>query len=263
MKSLLVVFLGTTAVVAQDQDTVRGPWTHGLLTGLTATQVSFTDWAQGGQNAFSWTTTLTGKHDWEEGVYDWGNSYKLAYGQAEIGGAGIRKTDDKIDLESILSYKMGRHIDPYVAVTFKSQFTKGYIYRSAGDSLVSDLSDPAYITQSAGFGFRPIPQVKTRAGAALREVITSRYTQYADDPKTPAVEKTRVEGGLESVTSVEWKFAENMVFSSDPPGAVGSGACQTPFRFRSGAGDLQACAAPSLWLLLSTRPRRGEACGPL
>ncbi len=211
----ILAILGLAAVaVGQEQDSVAGPWTHGLVTGLTATQISFTDWAQGGQNAFSWTASLDGKHNWEQKPIEWRNSYKLAYGQAEIGGQGTRKTDDKIELESIVEYEMGNHIDPYFAVTFKSQFAKGYVYKATGDSLVSDIFDPAYITQSAGIGYKFIPEVRTRFGAALREVITSKYTHYADDPKTATVEKTRVEGGLESVTDVEWKIEENVLFTS-------------------------------------------------
>jgi hypothetical protein len=75
--------------------------------------------------------------------------------------------------------------------------------------------DPGYMTQAVGIRYQPMPEVRTRLGAALREVITSEYTIYADDPKTfPEIEKTGVKGGLESVTDVEWKMAENVLFTS-------------------------------------------------
>jgi hypothetical protein len=56
--------------------------------------------------------------------------------------------------------------------------------------------------------------VTTRLGVALREVLTKDFPGYADDPVTLEVEKTKVEGGIESVTDVEWKFAENMTLTS-------------------------------------------------
>jgi len=214
MKRLFVILIAANCAIAQTQDTLPGPWTHGLVAGLTATQISFTDWAAGGQNAFAWGAAIDGKHNWKGAPYEWRNTYKFAYGQAEIGGQGVRKTDDKIALESILEYEMGTHVDPYFAVTFKSQFAKGFIYQATGDSLVSDIFDPAYITQSAGFGYKPIEEIRTRFGAALREVVTSKYTQYADDPATTTIEKTRVEGGLESVTNVDWKIDDNVLFTS-------------------------------------------------
>ncbi|MCU0452900.1 MAG: DUF3078 domain-containing protein [Bacteroidetes bacterium] len=208
---LLLVFQPARAQAPADS---VSPWKHSLVAGLTATQVSFKDWAQGGENAFSWASTFDGKHLLDRTTWTWGNTYKLAYGQAEIGTQGVRKTDDKIDIESMLTYKTGVHIDPYFAVNLKSQFSKGYLYRAIGDSVVSDIFDPAYFTQSAGVGYQPIPEVKTRLGAALREVVTSRYAQYADDPTTAEIEKIRVEGGLESVTSIDWKIEENVLLTS-------------------------------------------------
>jgi hypothetical protein len=210
---LLVILVGMSTSAQTPADSIS-PWTHSLVAGLTATQVSFTNWAQGGENAFSWASTFDGKHTLERELLSWGNTYKFAYGQAEIGSQGIRKTDDKIDVESMLTYKMGVHVNPYFAASLKTQFTKGYLYRAIGDSVVSDIFDPAYFTQSAGLGYQPIPEVKTRLGAALREVITSKYAQYTDDPATSNVERTRIEGGLESVTTVDWKIEENVLLTS-------------------------------------------------
>ena len=211
---VLLIILAAPTMVAQTPADSVSPWTHSLVTGLTATQVSFKDWAQGGENAFSWASILDGKHVLDADQLSWANTYKFAYGQAEIGAQGIRKTDDKIDIESMLTYKMGVHINPYFAANLKTQFTKGFVYRAIGDSAVSDLFDPAYFTQSAGFGYQPIPEVKTRLGAALREVVTSRYAQYTDDPSTASIEKTRVEGGIESVTTIDWKIEENVLLTS-------------------------------------------------
>lgn len=216
---ILMLFVATLAVAQTPAPTPaseipKSPWTHSLVSGLTATQISFRDWSQGGENAFSWTASLDGKHVFDTDVYSWGNAYKLAYGQAQIGSQGTRKTDDKIDLESILTYKMGSVINPYFAATLKTQFAKGYTYAATGNTEVSDIFDPAYFTQSVGVGYQPIPEVKTRFGAALREIVTSKHVQYADDPKTAAIEKTKTEGGMESVTNVDWKIEENVLLSS-------------------------------------------------
>jgi hypothetical protein len=90
---------------------------------------------------------------------------------------------------------------------------------------VSACFDPGYLTQSIGAAYKPVPEVTTRLGVGLREVVTSQYSQYhyADDPSTPEIEKTRVQGGTEWVTSAEWKFAENMAY-------VGSLQLFAPFK---------------------------------
>ncbi|MEP0822458.1 MAG: DUF481 domain-containing protein, partial [Ignavibacterium sp.] len=57
------------------------------------------------------------------------------------------------------------------------------------------------------------PQVNTRVGAGLREVITSIYRTYADNPSTPEIEKIKVDGGFESVTNIDLQIEENVVFT--------------------------------------------------
>lgn len=223
-KALETTFLALCLAIpamAQAPDTSRHAttdttfWKHGVVAALTATQVSFNDWAQGGEDAFSWTGGLDGKSAYDVADYNWSNSYKFALGQTKIGSQGTRKTDDKIELESVLSYKLSLAVNPYVAATLKTQFTKGYSYNALGTATpLSDLFDPGYLTQSAGFGFQPIPGLKTRLGAAIRETFTKSFNVYSDDPATPEIEKTKVEGGIESVTDVEWKLEQNLQFKS-------------------------------------------------
>jgi hypothetical protein len=216
-RALLFIFgLWCLNASAQQVDTleVKKTWTHNLVGGLNLTQVSFNDnWAQGGENALAYALSLIGKSANELPKTNWTTSYKFAYGQTKLGDQGIRQTDDKIDIESNLTYKVGTYINPYIAATLKTQFAAGFDYATTPKTPVSNFFDPAYLTQSAGLGYQPIPQIKTRLGAALREVITSEFNSYADDPKTLAVEKTKVEGGLESVTEVSWQLQSNLLFS--------------------------------------------------
>ncbi|MBI5215152.1 MAG: DUF3078 domain-containing protein [Ignavibacteriae bacterium] len=214
--SLFFFLFLTTIVVAQTDSVQTTKWKHSLVSGLNLTQVALTDWAQGGENALAWTIVIDGKSSREGDEIVWANTYKLAFGQTRLGSQGIRKTEDKIDFESIVTYKLGTFINPYGATTVKSQFAPGYIYDNMGsDSLVSQFFDPGYLTQSFGVGYQPITELKTRFGVALREIITSNYNQYSDDPTTTTeIEKTRIEGGLELVTDISWQLEENLLFTS-------------------------------------------------
>jgi len=184
-------------------------WKHSVVSGLNVTQISFTDWVQGGENALAYTLWLRGSSIQEMEKTTWTNAYKLAFGQTRLGTQGLRKADDDIYLEGLLVYKMGIYINPYFSATFRSQFAKGFQYDDQGNRTpVSKFFDPAYITQSIGVAYKPAAEVTTRLGAGVREVLTSRYNVYAGG------EKTKVDGGLESVTDVDWKFAKNMVLTS-------------------------------------------------
>ncbi len=213
---LFLMYFSFPASAQQDTLLAPGVWFHNVVAGLTMTQVAFKDWTQGGENALSYTVSLDGKSLMKETVLEWINSYKIAFGQTRLGTQGLRKTDDKIDLESVLTYKLGPNVNPYGAATLKSQFATGYKYdqQSGIKTPLSRFFDPAYLTQSLGVVYQPYPEVKTRIGAGFREVITSLYTQFADDPRTPQIEKTSVSGGFESVTNIEWKFADNLLFTA-------------------------------------------------
>jgi len=187
-------------------------WKHTMILSANMTQISFTDWSQGGENALAYALFLEGKSAYAKDAVEWVNEYKFGYGQAKLGTLGIRKTDDMIDLGSVLVYKIGKIMNPYASVSLKTQFTEGVMFDGAGHAIpVSNFFDPAYIIQSAGVGYQPVPEVKTRLGAALREIVAKTYTRYTDDPATTQVEKTKVEGGMESVTEVVWTVMENVV----------------------------------------------------
>jgi hypothetical protein len=219
---LLMLLIVTSAASAQDSlgilpAIIDTSWKHSLIVSANITQISFTDWSQGGDNALAYALFLDGKSTYAVGVIDWMNSYKFGYGQARLGSQGIRKTDDRIDLESVLTYKIGTYINPFASVSLKTQFAEGATYDASGHATpVSNIFDPAYITQTIGVGYQPVPEIKTRLGAALRETIANTFAgKYSDDLETTSeIEKTRIEGGVESVTEVGWTMTENVIFNA-------------------------------------------------
>ena len=214
--AFLLLFLIAAQAFGQDSaKTVTFGWKHSMVAGLNLTQVAFSDWSQGGENALAYALSLQGKSVQEEVSTNWTTDLRFAFGQARLGTQGLRKTDDMIDLATVLTYKAGVLINPYVSATLKTQFAKGYKYDQAGNQTeVSSLFDPAYLMQSVGIGYQPLPEIKTRLGMALREILASRFPVYVDDPTTLEIEKSSVLGGIESVTEVEWHLDQSLLFTS-------------------------------------------------
>ena len=220
MKKIFIVIISILPLYALSLAQTVQPvpeygWKHGLVAGLTLTQVGFTDWAQGGENALAYTIFADGKSIDDEENSNWTNTYKFAFGQTRLSNQGLRKADDIIDLSTVFTYKLGTLINPYAAATVKTQFAKGYMYPKADSAVqVSAFFDPGYLTQSAGVGYQPIKEIKTRLGFALREIITNKFNQYSDNPETKdKIEKVSVDGGMESVTDVEWQLDDNILFT--------------------------------------------------
>jgi hypothetical protein len=201
---------------AKGDDTTKAyGWNLASATGLNLSQVSYENWASGGQNSLAWGVWFNGGAVDRSEKTRWVNSLKLAYGQTKLQGQEMRKTDDEIYFESLLIYIIGTTINPYASATFRTQFAPGYTYPTElTRSQISAFFDPAYLTQSVGAAYAPSSLLTLRAGVGMREVITSRFNQYADDPNTPEIEKTRIQGGFEAIADFKWPFAENMAFLS-------------------------------------------------
>ncbi len=235
MKKLFVLlaFFFVSAGLAQEKDADREKrlqqeaakgidttkpmgWHMASVAGANLSQVAFRNWAQGGENTLAYALWGTGGAVRYGERTRWSNSLKLTFGEARVGAAELKKTDDEIYFESLLIYLLGTTINPYGSFTLRTQFAPGYAYFDAAPTRVqiSQFFDPAYLTQSAGVAYTPFANLTTRLGVGVREVLTSRFPQYADDPTTVEIEKTRIQGGLESVTDFRWPFAENMIFTS-------------------------------------------------
>jgi opacity protein-like surface antigen len=115
-----------TAPAAPDTAKPAPPWTHKLVGSLLGNQVSFTDWKQGGEDAVAWNVLLDGKSVYDAGKNNWTTNYKLGFGQTRLNGNSTRKTDDRIEFESVYTRKLNLYVNPYAAVTFKTQFAPGY-----------------------------------------------------------------------------------------------------------------------------------------
>lgn len=200
---------------AQQADSLQSPWKKEIVGNLNLTQVSFDNWAQGGENAFAWQAILNTSFTYEKPEVKWMSTGRFSFGKSKLGDSGFRKSVDEIKLESVASYKMNLYVNPYFAATALTQFTAGFTYTGDDGMKISDFFDPAYFTQSIGVGYEPAKEFKIRTGLALKETVTRNFpVPYADDPATAAVEKTRTEVGMDLVSDFKRKLAENILLTS-------------------------------------------------
>lgn len=200
-------------------DTVKppvSPWKKDAVGNFNVSSSYFHDWAGGGEDNLAWTTKLQASAIRDGADWNWASKGAAEFGQIKLGDRGIRKTSDEIKGETVLSRKLSRYLNPYVAATAQTQFARGYKYPA--DTLprlaVSDFLDPLNMTQSAGIGSKPTEWIQTRLGAALREVRTDEFTSYSDDPETIEIEDWKVEPGLEWVTDYKQTIAEQLLLQS-------------------------------------------------
>jgi hypothetical protein len=209
MKKILFILLFT--VICFAQDTSKVVITSKANVGINISQISFTNWAQGGENSFTWT--LLGNYSITTKSEKWTtkNTFKFAFGRTKLGAQDFRTNDNEFFIETLISKNVGWAVDPFFSNSIRSPITTGYSYKTKVPERIADFFDPGYVTQSLGFTYDKVKGIKSRLGIALQEIFTNRQRKFSDNPATKdRVEAFKLETGIESVTSSEFKLMENI-----------------------------------------------------
>lgn len=199
--TLVLTFLVPVLLLAQDK--APSTWKKSVKGGLNMTQTGYDNWSAGGENAFAWQMNLNYSFVQNLEKTTWSNTGKFLYGGTKTGENEMRKSADEIKMESVLTYKLGSKVNPFVAVTGETQFDAGYDYSTDSSFQISAFLDPGYFRESIGAGYAVNENVGTRLGLSFKQTVTSDYpSPYADDPTTLEVETLRSEVGAESVTDI-------------------------------------------------------------
>ncbi len=212
--------LGVMALISAPAQDTEAPvplgWSNELLGGVNLTQSSFDNWAQGGENAWSWQVNFTARSVDRRDNYTWINRGRFAYGQTSIGDQEPRKSADELRFQSLLSFNSGWLLNPYISVTEETQLTSGFNYAVEPPVKVSGFMDPAYFTQGIGLGYdTPLEGLHTRSGLGFKQTITRNHpVPYSDNPDTPQLEKFRSEIGMDWVTELHRMLTESIILDS-------------------------------------------------
>jgi len=213
---LFIVFLSSNQAQEKKDDLYK--WIPSLITGIGISQVQLENWAQGGENTFAYSFLVTFELKYKTELWKFKNYLKTAYGRTKLGDSDFRTTENEIYLEDVISYNVGFVVDPYASNIIRTAITKGFDYKTNPKTLIANLFDPGYVTQSIGFAYDKLPNIQTRLGIAFQETFTSDKNlarRYSDDPKTlNDVEKFKFETGLESITDGKFQIDDNVTLTS-------------------------------------------------
>jgi hypothetical protein len=221
LKSSAVFLVGvfavlSTFVTAQEAEK-KAPewgWQKEATASVNLTQSSFDNYAQGGENSTAWQARLGLKFTNDQEKFNWANTGKFEYGRNKTGDEDSRKSVDELKMESVLSLKIAKYLNPYASVTAESQFASGFNYGQDPKIEISNFFDPGYIREGIGIGYKPNDIIQARLGAAMKQTIANEYTNYSDDPETTDIETLKNEFGAESVIDLNYKITETSVLKS-------------------------------------------------
>jgi len=176
---LLFLLFWSSLLTAQEneQDTVKN-WKIGGVGSLTFSQVSFENWAAGGENSYTLNGILSLHANYKEGKSTWENSLDLGYGIVKQASRGVRKSDDKLELNSKYGYQTNSQWFYSGSFNFRTQFDQGYKYNEDEGTKreISTFMAPAYTLISLGMDYKP-----SDAFSLMISPVTSKTTFVLDD----------------------------------------------------------------------------------
>lgn len=168
LAAAVVLVAACTSVYGQEEvvqstqpDTLT--WKKKLNFAINLNQASFSsNWKAGGLNSVGFNSLFNYLANYQDGRNTWDNNIDLAFGFVHNAGQGYRKTVDRIFLDTKYGYAIGEHLSLFSALSFLSQFAKGYQYTDDVGQLVSGAFAPAFITGAIGLQYEPVEYFKVR-----------------------------------------------------------------------------------------------------
>ncbi len=178
----ILLLLINTFTYAQDSTKKVGFFSQfksGGETTLIFNQVSFLNWAKGGDNAISATGIIHLFSNFNSSNFSWDNTADFKYGLQNTDEFGLRTNQDLIDINTKLGYKALKSFYYSGLINFKSQFAPGYKYPN--DSVVvARFFAPAYLITSLGFDYKPNDKFSLYLSPMTGKFIFINDTKIAD-----------------------------------------------------------------------------------
>jgi hypothetical protein len=207
---IFLIFMGES--FAQIDTTMKMGWNPRGVVSLNLSQMSFSNWSQGGDNSFAFASLGNFGVYYLHKSWDFSNKLKIAYGRSKS-NSNYFTTDNELRFETVVTRKLGWKVNPYMSNELRTALANGFDYKTNPATQIVAFFDPGYLTQSVGFIYVQ-KIISTRLGIGFQEVFTNKFTQYSADPNNPAeVKKFKFDSGIESVTETNFEFMKNMQYS--------------------------------------------------
>ena len=164
-------------------------WHKAVLFGLNFAQSAFSsNYSAGGISSIALGSNFDYKIEYNKKPLDYTSELNLIYGISKNKGQGSRKTNDRIFFDNKIASQISKHWSFFGALTFESQFDKGYNYTTDANGndvsqLISNLMSPGYLTESVGFEYKPTKYFDLRFGTGTaRQTFVLDTTIYHNQP---------------------------------------------------------------------------------
>jgi hypothetical protein len=189
----LLTFFVLSALAGICQTANDTIWKKGLFVSANINQVSFSNWAAGGENSVAINGFLNSYANYKKDNVIWDNNLDLSYGLNQIGDEDLKKNEDRIEYTGKLGYAVNNSKKWYYTalLNIKTQFTNGYDYTNENPIVISRFAAPAFTVFSLGIDYKPsehlsayLSPISNKNTFVLDDVLSNQGAYGVDSGKT-------------------------------------------------------------------------------
>ncbi len=158
-------------------DTIPNGWVKKGNISFLFNQSNFNNWVAGGENNLSGNLGVNYDFNYKKEDVTWDNKILASYGLLQTKNNDFeKKTDDRLELNSIVGKKAFEDWYYSLFLNFRTQFTKGYIYEKDANGAEirtenTNFFSPAYLTFGPGMFWKKDEHLKINFAP-----LTSKFT---------------------------------------------------------------------------------------
>ncbi|WP_298996856.1 DUF3078 domain-containing protein [uncultured Tenacibaculum sp.] len=197
MKKLLAIAVLFSALTANAQeekkDEPKEGWKRSGNISFLFNQSAFNNWLAGGTNNISGTLGLNYDFNYTKGDWTWDNKLIASYGLTKLKGEEMKKTDDRLELNSLVGKKAGGNWYYSAFFNFKTQMSS----TDVNGVQTSHFFSPAYFQFGPGMLWKKHDNLKVNIAPATSKLIVmhGHLTEMGDAFGVAQGETTRYELG--------------------------------------------------------------------
>lgn len=154
MKKVLLIVIILVPVLLQAQEPAPKPWVYSGITSLTLNQASFSYWTAGGINSVAFSALGKYTANYKKNKLSWNNNLNLMYGMVKNQNESLKKSEDLIELISVVGADLSKKWAVTGYMSFRTQFAYGF--DKDNDTIkISQFMAPGYLTLSPSVRFKP------------------------------------------------------------------------------------------------------------
>lgn len=158
-------------------------WKTTTAIGIDLNQGAFSNnWKAGGVRSLAIGGMVNYRAAYAKDSYSYTSDLRLEYGKINNKDQLQKKTKDRLFWDHKAGLQLSKSWFFYGSVTLETQFDRGYAYYRKDNveqqQLISKFFSPAYLTESIGFEYKPVPYFSTRLGTGTAK---QTFVQGMDD----------------------------------------------------------------------------------